>query len=99
MSSKMALSDIEKDWGARGYSCAIWTDPPGQVWRDYVHATDELLMLIEGEIELAFQGKILHPTVGEEVFIPAGVSHTVRNSGKTRNQWYYGYKWTSTRSP
>ncbi len=81
-----------EEWEQQGFSCDIWSDSPGQVWKDFAHATDELLMLIEGEIELSFQGKVLHPAPGEEVFIPAGVAHTVINIGDTRNRWYYGYR-------
>ena len=33
--------------------------------------------LVEGEIELSFQGQTLRPRLGEEVFIPAGASHGV----------------------
>jgi uncharacterized cupin superfamily protein len=79
-------------WAARGFSCDIWTDPPGQVWADFVHATDELVMLIDGAIELRFSGRVLRPLAGEEVLIPAGVCHTVINTGQTVNHWYYGYK-------
>jgi mannose-6-phosphate isomerase-like protein (cupin superfamily) len=89
---KSDLSWVQADWGSRGFSCAIWTDPPGQVWKDFVHAVDELLMLIDGEIEVSFQGSILRPKRGEEILIPAGVDHTVRNIGRTTNHWYYGYK-------
>ena len=84
-------TQVAKAWKARGFSCAIWTDPPGQVWVDYVHAVDELVMLIDGDIELTIAGQTIRPQVGEEVFIPAGVSHTVRNIGQTTNRWYYGY--------
>jgi hypothetical protein len=28
------------DWASRGFSCALWTDPPGQRWEDFTHATD-----------------------------------------------------------
>ncbi len=83
---------IARDWVARGFSCAIWTDPPGQVWADFVHATDELVMLIDGGMELRFSGRVLHPPPGEEVLIPAGVPHTVINTGQTTNHWFYGYK-------
>jgi mannose-6-phosphate isomerase-like protein (cupin superfamily) len=88
----MNLSQVKKDWEQRGFSCAIWTDPPGQVWADFVHDVDELVMLIEGEIELSFRGKTMRPNVGEEILIPAHASHTVRNIGGTTNRWYYGYK-------
>jgi mannose-6-phosphate isomerase-like protein (cupin superfamily) len=82
---------IARAWRARGFGCDLWTDPPGQVWADFVHATDELIMLIEGEIEVRFAGKILRPAVGEEVLIPASTPHTVINIGNQRNGWLYGY--------
>jgi uncharacterized cupin superfamily protein len=85
-------AQVRSDWKERGFSCGIWTDPPGQVWRDFVHGTDELVMLIEGEIEIAFLGNVLRPRIGEEILIPAGASHTVKNIGNTTNRWYYGYK-------
>ena len=57
-----------------------------------MHASDELLTLIDGDIELRFSGCVLRPRPGEEVLIPAGVSHTVINTGQTTNHWFYGYK-------
>jgi mannose-6-phosphate isomerase-like protein (cupin superfamily) len=83
---------IRADWAARGFSFGIWEDPPGQVWADFVHAQDELVLLAEGAIEIAFGGRTLRPSPGEEVLIPAGASHTVVNIGKTPNRWYYGYR-------
>ena len=43
--------EISRDWSARGFSCDLWVDPPGQRWEGYVHRTDELVMVIEGEVE------------------------------------------------
>jgi mannose-6-phosphate isomerase-like protein (cupin superfamily) len=83
---------VAADWAARGFGCDIWTDRPGQVWADFVHATDELVMLVDGAIELRFAGRVLQPRPGEEVLIPAGVPHTVINTGSTTNHWLYGYK-------
>jgi len=88
----MDLDQIPNDWRARGFSCDIWTDPPGQVWADFVHAVDELVMPIEGETEIEMQGRKMRLAVGEEVFIPAGVSHTVCNLGRRQSRWYYGYR-------
>ena len=45
MTGKPDSQQTSRDWAARGFSCDIWTDPPGQVWADFVHATDELVML------------------------------------------------------
>jgi quercetin dioxygenase-like cupin family protein len=88
----MIKDNIAENWAKRGFGCDIWTDPPGKVWKDYVHETDELVMLIEGEVEFTFNGKTFHPQPGEELLIPAGAKHTVKNIGPTRNRWYYGYK-------
>jgi hypothetical protein len=62
----MALSQISQAWAERGFSCTVWTDPPGQVWANFVHEVDELVTLAEGEIELSFQGQTLRPRIGEE---------------------------------
>ena len=88
----MESLQIQQAWAKRGFSCTLWTDPPGQVWANFVHEVDELVTLIEGEIELSFQGQTLRPHIGEEVFIPAEVRHTVRNIGTTTNRWCFGYK-------
>ena len=86
----MNSEQIKKDWNSRGYSFGIFKDPSGQVWADFVHKTDELVVLAEGEIEI--EGKSQQPPIGKEIFIPAKAKHTVRNVGKTINAWYYGYK-------
>ena len=85
---------IEADWRSRGFSFGIWIDPPGQVWADFVHGTDELVVLVEGRLELSFNGATLQPERGQEVLIPAGASHTVVNIGATTNRWLYGYRHT-----
>jgi len=84
--------NVAGEWRARGFSCDLWVDPPGQVWEDYRHATDELVMPVVGRLELEFGGQSFRPAPGEEVLIPAGVSHTVRNIGGTTAQWLYGYR-------
>ena len=88
----MDQEKIKKDWDDRGYSFGVFKDPPGQIWADFVHRSDELVMLSEGEIEIEIDGNSQQPPIGEEVFIPANAIHTVRNVGKTNNVWYYGYK-------
>jgi hypothetical protein len=81
-------SSVEPDGARRGYSFGIWVDPPGQEWRDFVHATDELVMLVEGELELTCGGCSWRPAIGEERLIPA----RVRNVGAGRSRWFYGYR-------
>ena len=53
----MNSDHIKRDWHSRGYSFVVFRDPPGQVWADFVHQTDELVVLAEGEIEVEIEGK------------------------------------------
>lgn len=83
---------VARDWLARGYSCDVWIDPPGQCWENYVHAVDERVMVLEGEVEFEVNGTIHHPKPWETLWIPAGVRHSVRNRGRTTARWLYGYR-------
>jgi len=85
------LTQIENNWRARGFSFGIWTDPAGQLWKDYVHETDELFMVLEGDVELTMQGKTMLLKSGEEILIPARAVHTVRTKGPSGSRWLYGY--------
>ncbi len=85
---------VEKDWNARGFSCDLWIDAPGRVWRDFIHETDELVMLVEGEEEFEMNGQIHRLEIGQELLIPAGTYHTARNVGRRTSKWLYGYKRT-----
>ncbi len=67
---------IERDWRARGFFCGLRTDRPGQEWNDFVHGTDELLMVVEGELGLEMQGGTWNPKSGEEI-LTGGQDHTL----------------------
>ncbi|HKT34404.1 MAG TPA: cupin domain-containing protein [Nitrospira sp.] len=86
------LNSVRADWRSRGFGCDVWTDPPGQTWEDYRHSVDEVVMIVEGDVEFEINGQIFRPLVGEELFIPAGVLHSVRNLGTTASRWLYGYR-------
>ena len=88
----MNSDHIKRDWHSRGYSFGVFRDPPGQVWADFVHQTDELVVLAERGIEVDIEGKAQRPQIGEEFFLPANAVNTVRNVGLTNNVWYYGYR-------
>ena len=83
---------VRQLWTARGFSCALWVDSPGQVWADFVHDRDELVMVVEGEQEFEMNGQRYRPAIGEELLIPAGTRHTARNVGRSTSRWLYGYK-------
>ena len=48
-------------------------------------------MVMVGQVEFEINGVTLRPKVGEELLIPAGARHTVRNVGRTESRWLYGY--------
>ena len=57
---------VKQNWHSRGYSFGVFRDRPGQVWADFVHQTDELVFLAEGEIEVKIEGKLHKPKIGEK---------------------------------
>lgn len=89
---KIDRKQIAEDWKQRGFSCELWTDPPGQRWEDFQHATDELVTVLEGDVEFEIEGTIHHPQAGDELLIPAGALHSARNIGSTTTRWLYGYR-------
>lgn len=83
---------IATDWAARGFSCDLWIDAPGQRWEDFMHATDELVTVLEGDMEFEVEGQVHHPKPNQELLIPAGAFHSARNIGSTTARWLYGYR-------
>jgi len=83
---------IEKAWEKQGFSCDVWIDPPGRRWENYEHAMDELLLVLEGKLELEMGGQKHIPQAGVEIFIPKHTRHSVRNIGETKAKWLYGYR-------
>ena len=92
MATRVDQDAVSADWRRRGFSCGLWVDPPGQVWADFVHDTDEIVTVVEGEVEFEIDGETHRPRAGKELLIPAGARHTVRNLGKSESRWLYGYK-------
>lgn len=82
---------VARDWIERGYSCEAFVDPPGQEWRNFVHDTNELVTVVDGALEVEMMGAQLALEPGDELFIPRGVSHTVRNIHPGATRWLYGY--------
>ncbi len=76
-------TQVANDWRRRGYDCEHKLDAPGTELVDYLHDVDELHVGLDGEREISFGKTTLHPAVGEEIFVPAGALHTVRNIGTT----------------
>ena len=92
MAATVDRERVAADWAARGFGCDLWVDPPGRRWEDFVHPTDELVMLLEGEQEFEIEGVVSRPAIGGELLIPAGAVHSARNVGRTTSRWLYGYR-------
>lgn len=83
---------VLESWKARGFHGGYWVDPPGRAWTDRVVDVDELLMVVDGAVELEVRGRKLRPEAGEEVLIPARVPHSIRNVGGTEAHWLHSYR-------
>ena len=83
---------VAEVWERDGFGCNVWIDPPGRQWLDFVHPTDERVLVQEGTIE--FEVEDAHAVLGpgDEVFIPAGRRHSVWNRGSSTARWFYGYQ-------
>lgn len=57
--------------------------PPGGVVEEHVHGSaHELFDVVEGEGTFVVDGRTFQGTTGKCVFVPAGVSHSIRNDGE-----------------
>ena len=82
---------VAGDWRARGFSCDLFTDPPGREWLDFTHDVNELVTVLSGRLELELDGNWFAVEEGDEVFIPRGARHSVRNIHDRTTRWLYGY--------
>jgi quercetin dioxygenase-like cupin family protein len=84
-------SAVAADWAGRGYSCGLFVDPPGQEWNDFVHGVNELVMVAKGRLEMSVGDRLLVAEEGDEVFIPKGAVHSLKNISSGTTKWLYGY--------
>ncbi len=82
---------VARDWKARGFSCQLWVDPPGQAWNDFVHGTRELVTVVEERLEFSVGGQTLVLEPGDELLIPRDARHSVKNIHPRTSRWLFGY--------
>ncbi len=82
---------VAANWRERGYSCNLFVDPPGQQWLDFTHATNELVTVVEGRLEMVVGDERVEMGPGDEVFIPAKALHSVINIHDGVSRWLFGY--------
>ncbi len=83
--------EVAAEWTTRGYSCDLFSDPPGREWNDFRHPTNELVTVTEGCLELVIGGRRVCARPGDEVFIPKDTAHSVKNVHHATTRWLYGY--------
>jgi len=83
---------VRDDWARRGYSCQLWVDPPEQIWHDFQHENDLLLLLLEGEIQIELPDRTIVLAAGDEIDVPAHTRFTLRHIGNQPARWLHGYR-------
>ena len=83
---------LKQQWADNGFTCELSIDPPHQVWRDFQHDVDERRLLLEGEAQIELDGRTVRVHGGDEMVIPAGTRHTVRNCSAGPARWLRGYR-------
>ncbi|MEO8326614.1 MAG: cupin domain-containing protein [Nitrospirota bacterium] len=87
----MNREEIDHSWSQRGYSCDLFVDPPGKEWNNFVHSTNELVTVLEGKLRMTIEEEEIIAEPGDEVFIPRGACHSVKNIHHATAKWLYGY--------
>lgn len=89
--SPVDRDSVADNWRARGYSCGLFVDLPGQQWLDFVHDSNELVTVLEGRLEMRIGDQRFVMEPGDEVIIPRDAVHSVINAHDGVTKWLYGY--------
>jgi len=81
---------VEREWAARGYSCHAASEPPGGERIGIVHDVDSLLTVRTGRLVVTASGADWTVEPGDELVIPAGTVHGVRNDSEHVTHWMFG---------
>ena len=82
---------VAEDWQSQSFGCDLFVDPPGQEWNNFVHSTNELVTVVEGRLAMTMYGETVVMEAGDEIFIPEGARHSVKNIHSGISRWLYGY--------
>jgi mannose-6-phosphate isomerase-like protein (cupin superfamily) len=90
-SSPVSQHEVAQDWKKHGYSCDLFVDPPDQEWNNFVHSCDELVAVVDGRVRMIIGEDSWDLSPGDQIFIPHGANHSVRNIFYGQSRWLYGY--------
>ncbi|MBL1261315.1 MAG: cupin domain-containing protein [Thiotrichaceae bacterium] len=89
----MNKEELEKNWTDRGFSFGFGTIKDGDGVNEAVHDDmDELVFMEIGKYEFTVGNDSFIQEGGEEVLIPAGATHSIKNLSEKDSIIYYGYK-------
>jgi len=87
----VSAQEVERQWRLEGFDFGIFRDPPEQEWNDFVHATDEYVLVAEGELNISVGSDMATCLPGDLVRIPKGVHHSLQTTSSSGSVWFYGY--------
>lgn len=82
---------VEQEWHEKGFSFGIFRDPPGQEWNDFVHSTDEYVVVAKGSITISVGAETAECEAGDLVWIPRETAHSLKTTSPDGSVWLYGY--------
>jgi mannose-1-phosphate guanylyltransferase/mannose-6-phosphate isomerase len=80
---------VEKPWGRfeqytnnmRSTVKVITVEAGGRLSLQYHHRRDELWVILDAGVQVELDGEILHPRLGEQLFIPRKAVHRLSSPG------------------
>ena len=90
--TKVLRQRVEEQWEQQGFSCDLWVETAGSALTDFVHDLEQRILLIDGTLVVEMHDRVMRLDPGDEVRIPAGVRHTLRNVHDGTTRWLYGYR-------
>lgn len=87
----VVANDVKSQWLQQGFSFGIFRDAPDQEWNDFVHDTDEFVVIAEGKLTISVGTKTADCEAGDLVRIPRGVVHSLKTTSQSGSVWFYGY--------
>ena len=84
-------SEVKSAWMQEGFGFGVFRDLPGQEWNDFVHDTDEFVVVAEGELTIRVGADTADCEAGDLVRIARGAVHSLKTTSPGGSVWFYGY--------
>lgn len=83
--------EVEQKWKSWGFTFGVFRDPPGQEWNNFVHDTDEFVLVSRGTLVVDVGEEQQKVQAGDLVQIPRNVKHSLKTISRDGSEWLYGY--------